>query len=105
MLLEENMLLVFCSSCRTEVMDGVKFCPKCGNELNSTSSRHTLARDYYHNRSAWWYLLPLFLGILGGIIAFFVVRKDDPKLAKKCLIFGIVISIIGFMIGIISRSM
>jgi len=36
-------------------------------------------------RSDWWYLLPLFLNIIGGVIAYFAVRKDDPKLAKNCI--------------------
>ena len=42
-------------------------------------------------RSNFWYLLPIVLGILGGVIAYFAVRRDDPKLGKNCLIVGIVI--------------
>ena len=43
-------------------------------------------------RSNFWYILPLVLGLLGGIIAYFVLRKSDSKKAKICLIIGIGIS-------------
>ena len=32
-------------------------------------------------RSNWWYLLPIFLGIIGAIIAYFALRNDDRKKA------------------------
>lgn len=40
-------------------------------------------------RSAAWYLLPIFIGAIGGIIGYFAVRHDDPSLAKKLLYVGI----------------
>jgi H+/Cl- antiporter ClcA len=52
-----------------------------------------------HNRSGWWYLAPILLGIIGGLIAYFVLKKDDPKLAKNCLIVGVVMMVLGFIIG------
>ena len=52
-------------------------------------------------RSNWWFLLPIFLGIIGGIIAFFVLRHDDPKKAKNCLYLGIVLMIIGIILNVI----
>ncbi|HUT05715.1 MAG TPA: hypothetical protein VMW74_03380 [Nitrosopumilaceae archaeon] len=51
-------------------------------------------------RSNFWFLLPIFLGLIGGIIAYFVLRQDDPKKAKNCLYLGIVLAIIGIMINI-----
>ena len=45
-------------------------------------------------RSNFWYILPLVLGLLGGIIAYFVLRKSDSKKAKICLIIGIGISVV-----------
>jgi len=42
-------------------------------------------------RSAWWFLLPLFLGILGSAIAWAKVRdSEDPELLKWIMIFGAV---------------
>jgi hypothetical protein len=45
-------------------------------------------------RSRWWYLLPIFFQIVGGVIAYFVLRNDDPKKAKNCLWLGITLTAI-----------
>jgi heme/copper-type cytochrome/quinol oxidase subunit 2 len=45
-------------------------------------------------RSRWWYLLPIFFQIIGGVIAYFILRDDDPKKAKNCLWLGIVLTAI-----------
>ena len=52
-------------------------------------------------RSNAWYLLPILIGLIGGIIAYLILRKDDPKKAKKCLYVGIVLAIIGITINIL----
>ncbi len=52
-------------------------------------------------RSNWWFLLPIFLGLIGGIIAYFVLRHDDPRKAKNCLYLGIVLAVIGFGLNIL----
>ena len=51
--------------------------------------------EEYLQRSKAWYLLPIFLGIIGGIIGFFVLRRDSPKMARNCLIIGIITLAIG----------
>lgn len=51
-------------------------------------------------RSNAWYLLPVFVGLIGGIIAYWVLRRDDPTKAKKCLYLGIVLAIVGIIINI-----
>ena len=48
-----------------------------------------------------WYLLPIFVGLIGGIIAYLILRHDDPKKAKKCLYVGIALAIIGIIINIL----
>ena len=45
-------------------------------------------------RSLWWVLLPIFLGIFGGIIGYFILKNDDHRLAKICLIIGFVLALI-----------
>ena len=45
--------------------------------------------EQYKRRSKAWYLMPIFLGIIGSVITHFVVRHDDPKLARNCWIIGI----------------
>jgi len=55
-------------------------------------------------RSRWWYLLPIFFQIIGGVIAYFILRNDDPKKAKNCLWLGIALTAIkiGFFVIFIS---
>lgn len=53
----------------------------------------------YEKRSSWWYLAPILIGIIGGVVAYFLLKKDDPQLAKNCLIVGAIISGVGFLIG------
>jgi len=48
-----------------------------------------------------WYLLPIFVGLIGGIIAYWILRHDDPKKAKNCLYIGIVLAIIGIVVNIL----
>jgi len=45
-------------------------------------------------RSLWWILLPNFLGIIGGVIAYLILKDDDPRLAKFCVQFGILLTVI-----------
>lgn len=44
-------------------------------------------------RSPLWYELPLLFTVIGGIIAFFLIRKDDPKKARNCIVLGSVLLI------------
>lgn len=46
-------------------------------------------------RSNWWFLLPILLGLIGGIIAYFVLRHDDSGKAKNCLYLGIALAAVG----------
>ena len=46
---------------------------------------------YYRNASAAWYLVPIFLGIIGGIIMWLALKKEDPRKAKKGLIVAIIV--------------
>jgi H+/Cl- antiporter ClcA len=55
--------------------------------------------EEYSQRSKAWYLLPIFLGIIGGIIGFFVLRRDSPKMARNCLIIGIITLVIGIVLS------
>ena len=51
-------------------------------------------------RSRWWYLVPIFFGLIGGIIAYFAIRRDDPQKAKKCLWVGIILTVINIIVNI-----
>ena len=51
-------------------------------------------------RSAWWFLLPVMLGAMGGIIAYFVVRSADPRRARDCLLLGLALCAAWFVLGL-----
>ena len=51
-------------------------------------------------RSNWWFLLPILLGLIGGVIAFFVLKRDNPRKAKNCLYIGIMLFVIGIVINL-----
>lgn len=46
---------------------------------------------------AWW-LLPILLGWVGGLIAYFVNRETDPAAARAMLVVGIALSLLGVML-------
>lgn len=45
-------------------------------------------------RRTWW-LLPLFLGWIGGVIAWFALRRRDPRLAALMFVAGIISNVVG----------
>jgi len=49
---------------------------------------------------AWW-LLPIFMGWLGGLIAWVVNRDVDPERARAMLVTGIAISVAVFLLVIL----
>lgn len=52
-------------------------------------------------RSSWWFLLPILFSVIGGIIAYFIIREDDPKKARDCLLLGAILTGIGIAIFVI----
>lgn len=58
--------------------------------------------QYSKKPSKWWYLLPIVLGLLGGIAAYLLVQDRDKEFAKKLLIAGIVMTVIIWLIATVS---
>lgn len=52
-------------------------------------------------RSSLWFLLPIVFNILGGIVAYFVIRDDDPKRARSCLLLGIILAAIPVLLFVV----
>ncbi|TLX83120.1 MAG: hypothetical protein E6K98_05130 [Thaumarchaeota archaeon] len=52
-------------------------------------------------RSSWWFLLPILFSLVGGIIAYFIIKEDDPRKAKNCLYLGIILAVIPIVIIVI----
>ena len=51
--------------------------------------------------SAAWWLLPIFLSLIGGVIAWACVKDRDPRMARNCLILGIVFTVAPFAISLL----
>lgn len=60
------------------------------DDVASTSKRPSKA----------WYLLPIFLSIIGGLIMYFVLRNEDRKMARNGLILGVILTVAGIVISI-----
>lgn len=82
--------MVFCSSCGNEETSEKNFCSRCGTKLVTA----TISKEPENiirtpkERSGMWYLAPILFGIIGGIVAYFIIRNDAPKMARNCLIIG-----------------
>tara|TARA_Y100001936_G_scaffold14769_1_gene12735 strand:- start:212 stop:436 length:225 start_codon:yes stop_codon:yes gene_type:complete len=54
--------------------------------------------------SAAWYLLPIFGGIIGSVIMWYVVKDEDhpdsPKMVRKGWIIGIVLTVLPLLMFI-----
>ena len=48
--------------------------------------------------SNWWYLLPILLGIIGAIIAWFRLRKTDPRKARNMIIVGFSLTLVDWIV-------
>lgn len=46
-----------------------------------------------------WYLLPILLGLIGGVIGYFVLRNRDRKFAERMLIIGVVMTVLWWVIS------
>ncbi len=52
-------------------------------------------------RSSLWFLLPILFNVIGGVIAYFIIKDDDPRKAKNCLLLGIILTAISVAIFVV----
>ena len=53
--------------------------------------------ERYERKRSWiWFLLTVFVQVIGGIIAYYALKPDEPRMAKDCLYIGIVLSAMNF---------
>ena len=102
----------FCTNCGATLRSETGFCGKCGTKVeqgysnpqprynNSQGNRRLSPHVHSGGKpSAAWWLLPIFLSLLGGLIAWLGVKDRDPRMAKNCLILGIILTVVPFAIG------
>ena len=69
-----------------------------GNSNPQPRYNNSPSNGPYVGVSAAWWLLPIFFSFIGGIIAWVCVKDTDPRMAKNCLILGIAITVVPFLI-------
>jgi hypothetical protein len=90
-----------CIACRTELQEKV-YCQPCANKLFISKADIPTggpATPVIQTVSGAWWLLPVFFGWLGGLIAWAVTKARDPKKARSMLILGIILSVVAIIIG------
>ena len=96
---------VTCTSCNSINPAGSIFCENCGVRIGAapalvqTPPAQTAESAPKKTSAAWW-LLPILLAWVGGLIAWLVVREDDKAKAKGLLILGIVMTFVWMAVGI-----
>ena len=97
-----RILLTFCSFCGNELsIPNADVCVHCGKFVkgsvaseNIPSSKNIPSSENIPPYEIWWYCAPIFFGLFGGLFAYFMLRKKIPRLARNCLIIGIVLTVI-----------
>ena len=98
----------FCGNCGAPHNPGAAFCAGCGTPIQMAAPTAPMygqpayqaapVAQYQQKISGAWWLLPIFLGALGGLIAFFAVLKRRPGMAVAMLILGVVLSVIAYLV-------
>jgi len=44
--------------------------------------------------------VPVLFGMIGGIIGYYALRRDDPQKAKKCLYLGLILTAINIIANV-----
>lgn len=81
--------------------DNAAFCPSCGAPARAAPTWGDAAQKSVEPVSGAWYLVPLFFGLIGGIIAWAVNKDRDPGKARNLLIFGLIWTVVWFVVGIL----
>ena len=100
---------VYCQQCGSPNVEGSVFCYRCGSRLATqaisrprpTGERH----EATEKTSAAWWLMPIFLAWVGGLIAWVVVREKDRGKARHLLFLGIGITVFWIILTVVVSTL
>ena len=92
---------IFCTDCGNQMLESAQFCTNCGKSPNTILQNTVSHNQQYSSQPTQkagriWYLLPLFFGLIGGIIAWAIIRKRNSKRARNVLILGVIAGILQY---------
>jgi len=87
---------LFCESCGNRIVQKVQ----PGTQPVHPVSHQTVSPPSTSKTSAAWWLLPIFLLWIGGLIAFLVLKDNDKSKATKLLWTGIGLTVFWIVSGI-----
>jgi hypothetical protein len=94
-----------CPRCGTVNNTANIFCEHCGTNLSTAAQSFTSSAASntvpVKKVPGWWWLMPIFLGWLGGVIAWLVVKESDRKTAMTLLWVGIGLSVFWAIVSIV----
>ena len=114
--------MAFCENCGNALKPTAKFCGGCGNQVETTSqdtNQHSVDETpppkHGYQRAPGndmgittsrpagriWYLLPILFGIIGGIIAYAVIRHRNPRRARNCLILAAILVLVHICVALL----
>ena len=83
-----------CKSCGSELPSpDSDMCIKCGKIVEKPKTIEDNSKPVKRPSKA-WYLVPIFFGIIGGLVMYLVLKDQDGKMAKKGLTLGIVLGVV-----------
>jgi hypothetical protein len=94
----------YCPKCGAEAKIEDTFCNECGTSISSEVTSEDIKPKFeteskIKKPTKLWYLVPFFFNIVGGIVAYFAIRKKDNAMAKKMLFVGGIMVILVLAMG------
>lgn len=87
-----NSQVFNCGNCGSEVLKGSKFCPRCGQNFNNYSKNVNQKNidNTIDSSNEIVFMVIAFIIPIFGICYYFFAKKENPNVAKKALIFGLI---------------
>ena len=102
--LDSDRLMSFikCKHCGSSIPPDSQFCEVCGDRMaeRPVVVSQVMASAGPRPTSGAWWLMPIFLGWVGGVVSWLVVREADSGKARKLLWTGIAMSVFWVLLGI-----